>query len=100
VRDADRNRSIDERLGRVLEDATARFGALLGGLRLGPGGSLDPERLAERAVKLPGDRAASLAAALGELIAYLEFEVMNHPQIEDPESVLRDLAPLRQMLGA
>ena len=99
VRDADRNASIDERLGRVLEDATARFGALLSGLRLGPGGSLDPERIAERVAKLPGDRGATLAAALGELIAYLEFEVMNHPQIEDPESVLRECAPLRQMLG-
>jgi hypothetical protein len=100
VREADRNDSIDERLTRVLDDATVRFPALLTGLRLGPGGSLEPERIAERVGKLPGDRAATLAAALGELIAYLEFEIMNHPQIEDPEALLRELAPLRQLLAA
>jgi hypothetical protein len=99
VREADRNASIDERLGRVLDDATGRFPALLTGLRMGPGGTLDPELVAERAGKLPGDRAATLAAALGELVAYLEFELMNHPQIEDPETLLRGLAPLRQMLA-
>ena len=99
VREADRNASIDERLGRVLDDATGRFPALLTGLRMGPGGTLDPELIAERAGKLPGDRAATLAAALGELVAYLEFELMNHPQIEDPETLLRGLAPLRQMLA-
>lgn len=99
VREADRNTSIDERLGRVLDDATGRFPALLTGLRMGPGGTLDPDLIAERAGKLPGDRAATLAAALGELVAYLEFELMNHPQIEDPETLLRGLAPLRQMLA-
>jgi hypothetical protein len=99
VREADRNASIDERLGRVLDDATGRFPALLSGLRLGAGGTLDPEVVAERAAKLPGDRAATLAAALGELVAYLEFEIVNHPQLEDPETLLRGLAPLRQMLA-
>jgi hypothetical protein len=99
VREADRNASLDERLARVLDDATSRFPALLSGLRLGAGGSLDPELVAERAAKLPGDRAATLAAALGEVVAYLEFELMNHPQIDDPETLLRGLAPLRQMLA-
>lgn len=100
VRGADRNASIDERLGRVLDDATGRFPALLTGLRMAPGGALDPEPIVERAAKLPGDRAATVAAALGELVAYLEFEIMNHPHIQDPEGVLRGLAPLRQMLAA
>jgi hypothetical protein len=99
VREADRNPSIDERLARILDDATGRFPALLSGLRLGGGGALDPEVVAERAAKLPGDRAATLAAALGELVAYLEFEIVNHPQIDDPETLLRGLAPLRQMLA-
>jgi hypothetical protein len=99
VREADRNASIDERLARVLDDATSRFPALLTGLRLGAGGTLDPELVAERAAKLPGDRAATLAAALGELVAYLEFEIVNHPQLDDPETLLRGLAPLRQLLA-
>jgi hypothetical protein len=99
VREADRNASLDERLSRVLDDATSRFPSLLSGLRLAAGGTLDPERVAERAAKLPGDRGATLAAALGELVAYLEFEIVNHPQIDDPETLLRSLGPLRQMLA-
>jgi hypothetical protein len=98
--EADRNASLDERLSRVLDDATARFPALLTGVRLGEGGTLDPELLAARAALLPDDRAGTLGAALGEFVAYLEFEIMNHPQIEDPEGLLRPLAPLRQMLVA
>jgi hypothetical protein len=84
----------------VLDDATARFPALLTGLRLGQGGTLDPERLGARAAMLPSDRALTLGAAIGEFVAYLEFEIMNPPQIEDPEGLLRNLAPLRQMLAA
>ena len=97
---ADRNTSVDERLGRLLDDATARFPALLTGVRLAAGGALDADELAERAAKLPSDQAECLAAALGEFVAYLEFEIMNHPQIEDPETLLRELAPLRRMLSA
>ena len=100
VVEADRNPSVDERLGRVLDDATSRFPALLTGLRLGAGGALDPVELAARAGLLSKDRGASLAAAVGEFVAYLEFEIMNHPQIEEPELLLRTLAPLRQMLAA
>jgi hypothetical protein len=69
-------------------------------VRLGQGGTLDPELLGARAAMLPSDRALALGAAIGEFVAYLEFEIMNHPQIEDPEGLLRNLAPLRQMLAA
>ena len=66
----------------------------------GPAAALDPEVIADRApASCPDDRAATLSAALGELVAYLEFELMNHPQIDDPETLLRGLAPLRQMLA-
>jgi hypothetical protein len=97
--EADHDASIDERLARVRDDALARFPGLLTGIAL-VAGALDPEALAARAALLPNDPAATLAAALGEFVAYLEFEIMNHPQIEDPEVVLRELAPLRQMLAA
>jgi hypothetical protein len=100
VAQADGDASCDERLARVLDDATARFPALLTGIRLGRGGALDPELLAVRASKLPGDREAALTAAIGELVAYLEFEIKNHPRISDPDGVLRELGPLRRMLGA
>jgi hypothetical protein len=100
VAEADGDASVDERLGRVLDDATARFPALLTGVRLAAGGTLDPEALAERARKLPGDRGETLAAAMGELVSYLEFEIKNHPRIPDPDAVLGGLGPLRRMLAA
>jgi hypothetical protein len=99
VVDADRNASVDERLARVFDDALARFPALLTGLRFTDGCGLDPEQLAVRAAKLPDARTLTLHAALAEFAAYLEFEIMNHPQIADPEALLSGLAPLRQMLA-
>ena len=87
--------AIDDRLGRVLEDATSRFPALLTGITLREG-RLDPEILAARATKLPGDREAQVVESLGELVSYLEFEIMNHPGIEDSDAVLSELATLRR----
>ena len=87
--------AVDDRLGRVLDDATSRFPALLTGVAL-RAGQLDPDVLAARAVKLPGDREAQVTESLGELVAYLEFEIMNHPRIETPEEVLAGLLPLRR----
>ena len=57
--------------------------------------TLDPEPLIERALRLPGDREEQVAAALGELVAYLEFELKNHPQVPDPDGLLEGLAILR-----
>jgi hypothetical protein len=96
---ADGDRSSDDRLARVMEEITGRFPALLAGVQLGSGGSLDPEILIGRASNLPGDREAALDAALGELVAYLEFEIKNHPRIDDPDGMLAELGPLRRMLS-
>lgn len=97
---AERGDAIRERLERVLDDATGRFPALLTGISLGEGLSLDPEALVDRALKLPGDREEQLVGALGELVAYLEFEIKNHPAIEEPDAVLATLADLRRSAGA
>jgi Domain of unknown function (DUF4388) len=86
---------LRERLGRTLEEVAGRFPALLAGLALGPGASLDPEPLIERALRLGGDREDQVAAALGELVAYLEFELKNHPRIEQPDALLEGLVALR-----
>ena len=56
---------------------------------------LDPDELIERSLRLPGNRAARAGEALGELVAYLEFELMNHPRIDDPQQFLEALEPLR-----
>lgn len=91
---------LRQRLARILDEAAARHPDLLRGLAVHAGAALDPELLAERAVALPGDRVAEVASALGELTAYLEFELKNHPAIRDPDRVLAALAPLRARLEA
>jgi hypothetical protein len=86
---------LRERLGRTLEEVAGRFPAFLSGVTLGAAATLDPEPLIERALRLPGEREEQVAGGLGELVAYLEFELKNHPRIEDPDGLLASLAPLR-----
>ena len=64
----------------------------------GSGGAIDPDRLIERAIRFPGEREREVRLALGELVSYLEFELLNHPQISDPEEFLEGLEPLRASL--
>jgi hypothetical protein len=98
VSDAEEGWEIVGRLSRVLDDATGRFPALLTGITLGEQAAIDPQVLVDRALKLPGDRKAQLSDALGELVAYLEFEIKNHPQISDPDGELARLAEQRAFL--
>jgi hypothetical protein len=86
---------LRERLGRTLEEVAGRFPALLAGIALGERATIDPEPLIERALRLDGDREEQVTGALGELVAYLEFELKNHPGVSDPDPILRALAPLR-----
>ena len=51
---------------------------------VGPGGVLDPEEITQRALRFPGERECEVRLALGELISYLEFELLNHPKITEP----------------
>ena len=53
-----------------------------------------------RALGLPGDPGEQVATALGELVAYLEFEIKNHPVIMEPDRLLAGLAELRSGAGA
>ena len=64
-------------------------------MALGEGASLDPEPVIERALRLQGDREEQVATALRELVAYLEFEIKNHPAIMEPDRLLAGLAELR-----
>ncbi len=94
---ADGDRSIHARLARELHDVAGRFPALLAGIELAEeGGVLDARALAERAARLPDEGAEVLGAALGELVTYLEFELMNHPKLDDAGALLRGLEPLRR----
>jgi hypothetical protein len=84
-----------ERLSQVATEASARYPELLGALEVGPGGVIDPERLVKRALCFPGEREREVRMALGELVSYLEFELLNHPGIDDAEMLLEALEPLR-----
>jgi hypothetical protein len=98
---ADGGRGIRARLARELHEVAGRFPALLAGIEVGDdGGVLDASALAERAAALPDDGGDVLASALGELVTYLEFELMNHPKIAEPAELLRGLEPLRRSAAA
>lgn len=86
------------RLERVVEEGARRFPELLAGLEIGPGGAMDPERVIERVLRFPGDREREVSLAFGELMSYLEFELANHPKIEDPEIFLESIEALRSHL--
>jgi hypothetical protein len=90
--------ALRARLQRVADEAGRRFPEILDGVALGRGGALDPEVVAERALRFPGDREREIRLALGELVAYLEFELVNHPRIPDPDQFLEALEPLRASL--
>jgi hypothetical protein len=89
---------VRQRLAEVAREAAERYPQLLAGLELGQGGALDPELLIERALCFPGDREREVRAALGELVSYTEFELLNHPKVKNAEEFLEALEPLRAEL--
>lgn len=95
---ADGPDAVFERMSVLLDDTAARHPGLLGGVRLGFAGGLDPEEIERRALKIPGDRERCVRDALGEMVTYLEFELRNHPRIKDPEIYLDAVEDLRAKL--
>jgi hypothetical protein len=89
---------IRNRLQRIMVDAAQRYPDLLSDLTVGPGGVLDPDILIARALAYPGEREREVRLALGELVSYLEFELMNHPGIDRPDEFLEGLEHLRSQL--
>jgi hypothetical protein len=89
---------IRDRLQRITVDAAERYPELLSELMVSPGGVLDPDVLIARALAYPGEREREVRLALGELVSYLEFELMNHPGIDRPDEFLEGLENLRAQL--
>jgi len=89
---------IRERLQRIVTDAAERYPELLSDLTVGPGGVIDPDVLIARALAYPGEREREVRLALGELVSYLEFELVNHPGIDRPDEFLEGLENLRARL--
>jgi hypothetical protein len=90
---------VEQRLSAVIEEIAGRFPELLGDLRVGKGGLLDPDEIASRALRLVGDRERAVSSALGELVAYVEFELKNSPHIEEPDRFLDAVEDLRAQLS-
>jgi hypothetical protein len=89
---------IRDRLQRIADDAAERYPELLADLEVGQGGVLDPDVLIRRALAYPGEREREVRLALGELVSYLEFELMNHPNIARPDEFLEGMEDLRSQL--
>jgi len=89
---------ISERISSVISEASLHYPELLADLRVGRGGAIDPEELIARARRFPGEREREVRLALGELISYLEFEILNHPDISEPDDFLEGIAALRARL--
>jgi hypothetical protein len=90
--------AVAGRLNRIREESAAGGRSLLDAVEFNDFAALDPAELEHRALRLPGDRVREIDDALGEIVAYLEFELKNHPQIEDSRPFLEAVDPLRAML--
>jgi hypothetical protein len=89
---------VAQRINGLIEDSLGRHAQALQGIRAGRSGTLDPEQIVSRVLRLPGDRVRSVTSALEELASYLEFELRNHPRIQEPEVFLEAVEELRASL--
>ena len=94
----DGTEAVADRLNRIREESAAHGRSLLAGVEFNAFAALDPTELEHRALRLPGDRIREIDDALGEIVAYLEFELKNHPQIDDSSPFLEAVEPLRAMI--
>lgn len=90
--------TVADRLGSCIAEVATHHPALLGDVLLTPSGLPDADDLLARALRVPGDRERTVAVALAEVAAYLEFELRNHPQIDDATPYLEAVEPLRAKL--
>ena len=90
--------AVSERLNRIREESAACGRSLLDGVEFNVAAALDPVELEYHALRLPGGRLREVDEALGEIVAYLEFELKNHPRIDDSSPFLEAVDPLRAML--
>lgn len=90
--------AVAERINRIVAESVARGRKLLAGLAFDARAGLDPSQVEHRALRLTGDRIREVDEALGEIAAYLEFELRNHPRIPDGTPFLEAVDSLRAML--
>ncbi len=90
--------AVAERINRIVAESVGRGRKLFAGVELDLRAGLDPSLVEHRALRLPGDRIREVDEALGEIVAYLEFELRNHPRIPDASPFLEAVDSLRAML--
>lgn len=91
--------AVAERLNRIVDESVAPDRPLLDALRFDARASLDPQALEHRALRLAGDRVRAVDDAFSELVSYLEFELKNHPRIDDCRPFLDAVEPIRMLLA-
>lgn len=89
---------VADRLASAIAEVALRHPGLLGDVTLLPGGLPEADSLTQRALRVPGDRERIVSSALSEVAAYLEFELRNHPKIDDAAPYLEAVETLRAKL--
>jgi hypothetical protein len=89
---------VSGRLNRVVEESARSGRGLLEHVRFSESCAIDPTMVEHHALRQTGDRVREIDDALGEVVAYLEFELNNHPGIDDAVPFLEAVEPLRAML--
>ena len=95
----DGQRAVHERLCGLLEDVSVSHPGLFAGVELSTGCVFDPDEISERALRLVGNREAAVCSGLGELVSYVEFELKNHPRIEEADRYLDAVESLRARIA-
>ncbi len=92
-------KAVAQRLNQVVEENALHGFALFDTVRFDERATLHPTEVEESALRLTGDRSRAVGEALGELICWLEFELKNHPRIDDSAAFFEAVDPLRAMLA-
>lgn len=89
---------VADRLASAIAEVALHHPHLLADVTLMPGGLPDVDSLTQRALRVAGDRERIVSSALSEVAAYLEFELRNHPKIDDATPYLEAVESLRAKL--
>ncbi len=81
----------------AFEDIAARFPGAVGHVALSEDLLLPVDDLEKRLREADADLWSDVLDAVGALLEYLEFEVVNHPGLDDPETLLRAIRPFREL---
>ena len=93
----DGEEAVRQRLVELVDDVSHTH-PFLEGVEIGPGCVADPDALTQRALRLPSHRERTVRNGLGELVSYVEFELKNHPRIEDAERFVDAVGELRERI--